>query len=100
MLETVDKMVLAGLGAFNMTRKRAGKVFDELVRQGQAVRGDRPGFVKDVVQQAAKARKDIEAAVSKHVHRTLAKADIASREDLERLEKKLDQALKRKARKP
>ncbi len=98
MLETVDKLVLAGLGAFNMTRKKAEKIFDNLVRQGEAVRGDKPGFVKEVVQQAAKARKDIEAAVSKHVRSTLAKADIASRADLERLERKLDQALKCKGR--
>jgi polyhydroxyalkanoate synthesis regulator phasin len=94
----MDKVLLAGLGVMNMTRKRAEKIFDDLVRQGQAARGGRGSFVKEVVDAADKARKNVEETVARHVHRALAKVDLASKNDVERLEKKLDQVLRRKPR--
>jgi polyhydroxyalkanoate synthesis regulator phasin len=94
----MDKMLLAGLGAMNMTRKRAEKIFDDLVRQGQAARGGRGSFVKEMVDAADKARKNMEDTISRQVHRALAKVDLASRNDVERLEKKLDQVLRQKPR--
>jgi hypothetical protein len=35
MFETLDKLMLAGLGALTMTRERAEKLFDEYVSQGR-----------------------------------------------------------------
>lgn len=98
MLEAIDKMVLAGLGALSMTRQKAGKVFDNLVSKGQAVRGNREGFIKETLAAAKKASKDVEDTVAKHVRQAMAKMDIASRRDVERLEKKLNQALRRKSK--
>jgi polyhydroxyalkanoate synthesis regulator phasin len=98
MLESLDKMLLAGMGAMTMTRKRAQKIFDDLVRQGQAARGGRDSFVKEIVDKAQKARKDLEATVARQVRQVMGKVDLASRGDVERLEKKLDAILRRKAK--
>ncbi len=89
MLKELDKMLLAGLGAVSMTRKRAGRIFDELVRQGQAARGSRKGFVSELADAARKTRKDLEQLVARHVREAVSKVDIATREDLDRLEKRL-----------
>jgi polyhydroxyalkanoate synthesis regulator phasin len=48
MFETLDKLMLAGLGALTMTRERAEKMFDEYVSKGEAARGGRAGFVSEV----------------------------------------------------
>jgi polyhydroxyalkanoate synthesis regulator phasin len=98
MLKELDKMLLAGLGALSMTRKRAGKVFDELVRQGQAARGNRKGFVQSMTDAASKTRKDLEQLVGRKVRQVVAKVNLATREDLTRLEKRLGQSLRRKSR--
>jgi polyhydroxyalkanoate synthesis regulator phasin len=99
MIKSMDKMLLAGLGAMNMTRKKAEEIFDDLVRQGQAARGGKGSFIKEMVDTAQKARKDLEDTVARQVRTALAKGGLASRDDVERLEKKLDQALRRKTRK-
>jgi polyhydroxyalkanoate synthesis regulator phasin len=98
MLEKVDKALLAGLGALSMTREQAGKIFDSLVRRGQAARGERVGFVKGLMDAAHKGRKDLEEVVARQVRRAVAGVGIPSRQDLERLEKKLDHVLRRKAK--
>ena len=95
MLGTVEKLMLAGLGAMSMTRERAEKIFDEYVRRGEAAKADRSGFITELVDAAAKGRQDIEKLVADHVGQTIGKLKLATREDLKRVEDKLDQVLKR-----
>jgi polyhydroxyalkanoate synthesis regulator phasin len=94
MFETLDKVLLAGLGALSMTRERAEKIFDEYVQRGEAERGNRGGFVKDLMDNAEKARKELEKLISEQVKAAIVKLDLATKEDVQRLEKKLDELLK------
>jgi len=90
MLEELSRMMSAGLGALSMTRERAEKLFDECVQRGQAEREQRSKFVQDVMDAADKARNDLERIVSEQVHRATESMKLASRDDLARLETKLD----------
>jgi len=93
MFETLDKMMLAGLGALSMTRERAEKVFDEYVNKGQAARETRSGFVKEVMDGAERTRSELEKLVSSQVQQTVDGLQLASKADVQRLEQKLDQLL-------
>ena len=96
MFEPLDKMLLAGLGALSMTRERAENIFDEYVQRGQAEKDSRSGFVKELMDTAEKTRKDLEEMISERVHEAVSKLDLASREDIKRVENKLDELLSRK----
>ena len=93
MFETLDKLMLAGLGAVSMTRERAEKIFDEYVSRGKVAKEARTGFVKEVVDTAEKTRKDFEKLISEQVHKTVDKLELATRDDIKRLEEKLDRLL-------
>jgi poly(hydroxyalkanoate) granule-associated protein len=93
MLETLDKIMLAGLGALSMTRKRAQEIFDQAVRRGQAQRGHQAGFVKDLMDGAERTRKDLSELVAKQVHEALVKLNVPTRDELLRLEGKIDKLL-------
>ncbi len=94
MLESLDKMMLAGLGALSMTREKAEKIFEEYVRRGQAEKEARSGFVKEILDSAERARTELEKVVDRQVEKTIRRLDLPSREDLQRLEEKLDRLLK------
>ena len=96
MFEPLDKMLLAGLGALSMTRERAEKIFEEYVSRGQAEKDSRSGFVKELMDTAEKTRKDLEEMISDRVREAVSKLDLASREDIKRMENKLDELLGRK----
>ena len=66
--------------------------------QGQAARGNRKGFVQSMTDAASKTRKDLEQLVGRKVRQVVAKVNLATREDLTRLEKRLGQSLRRKSR--
>ena len=67
MFETMDKLMLAGLGAMSMTREKAEKIFDEYVSKGEVEKDKRSGFVKDLMDSANKTKGDLEKMVSEQV---------------------------------
>ncbi len=93
MFETLDKLMMAGLGAVSMTRERAEKIFDEYVSRGKAEKEHRTGFVKELMDRADENRKTFEKLIADQVKETVAKLELATKEDVERIESKLDQLL-------
>ena len=93
MFETLDKLMLAGLGAVSMTREQAEKIFQEYVSRGKVEKEARTGFVKEIVETADKTRKDLEQLISEQVRKAVDKVQVATRDDIKRVEEKLDQLL-------
>ncbi len=96
MFETLDKLMMASLGAISMTRERAETMFDEYVSRGKAEQENRTGFVKEVMDSADRTRSELEKMISEQVQETVTSLHLASQEDIERIEQKLDQLLKQK----
>ena len=95
MFETLDKLMMAGLGAMTMTRERAEALFDEAVSKGQATREGRSSFVTEVMSNAERTRAEFQRLVADQVRQTVANLHLATKEDLVRIELKLDQLLAR-----
>ena len=93
MFETLDKVMLAGLGAMSMTKEKAESIFDEYVEKGKAKKEHRAGFVKDVMDYAEKTKDDLKKVISEQVEKAMGKQPIATKDDIKRLEAKLDQLL-------
>jgi polyhydroxyalkanoate synthesis regulator phasin len=76
-----------------MTKEKAEQIFDDYVKKGQAQRENKNGFVKDLMGTAEKTRGEMEKLISEQVKKAIAALHLASKEDLDRIEKKLDQVL-------
>lgn len=91
MFESLDKMMMAGLGALTMTREKAEELFDKYVSQGQAAKSEaRSGFVKELLDSAEKTRGELEEMIRKQTRQVLEKMPLAKAEDITRLESKID----------
>jgi polyhydroxyalkanoate synthesis regulator phasin len=93
MFETLDKIMLAGLGAMSMTKEKAEEIFDEYVEKGKAKKENRSGFVQDLMDRADKTKADMEKVISEQIDKALAKQPMATKDDIKRIEAKLDQLL-------
>lgn len=93
MFETLDKIMLAGLGAMSMTKEKAEEIFDEYVEKGKAKKDERSGFVKDLMDRAEKSKEDLEKMISEQLDKALEKQPLATKDDIKRIEAKLDQLL-------
>lgn len=97
MFETLDKMMLAGLGAISMTRDRAEKIFDEYVSRGKIEKENRTGFVKAMMDAADKNRAELEKLIAKQVRETVEHLNLPTRDDVQRLEQKIDELVNRES---
>ena len=95
MFEALDKIMLAGLGAMSMTKEKAESIFDDYVEKGKAQKEHRDGFVKDVMDHAEKAKGDLEKVISEQVEKAMSKQPMATKEDIKRIEARLDELLKK-----
>ena len=77
-----------------MTKERAEKVFDDAGRPGQEVRANREKFVQELVDSAQKARADLSEMMREQVRNALAGLDIATKQDIARVEAKVDEMAK------
>lgn len=89
MFETLDRLMLASLGALSMTRERAEKMFDEYVSRGQAERDTRSGFVKEVMDSAERTRLELQRLVADQVRQTMKSLQVTTQEDIQRIEREM-----------
>jgi len=88
--DLMNKVLLAGVGALSLTRQKAEELVEELAKEGKVAEKKKPDFVKDLLDRAEKSRHDLEDMVSRSVSSALTKLSIATKEDLKRIEKKID----------
>ena len=93
MFEAMNKLMLSGLGLLSVTQERAEKIFDELVQRGQAEKSQRGRFVEDLTGTAERARKEFQDILARQVREALERMNLPTRDDLLRVEAKLDQLL-------
>jgi len=104
-LDSSRQIWLAGLGAFSRAQEEGAKVFDTLVKQGEAVESKTRRAAADTAAAASGAARTGFAEVQKNVSgtwdkleqvfedrvaRTLSKLGVSMRDDVQRLEKRVD----------
>ena len=82
--DVIDKVILATLGAWIMTRDEADKVFEDLKNS------TREDFIKELTERSFQAKKRVEEAVSERAKEMLESLDSASQEHMNNLEKRMD----------
>jgi polyhydroxyalkanoate synthesis regulator phasin len=82
--EVMDKIILATLGAWIMTRDEADKVFDDLKNS------TREDFIKELTERSYQAKQRMEEAVSERAKQVGESLNLASKEHMNNLEKRMD----------
>lgn len=94
MVDLLKKVILAGLGAFAITKEKAEEIVDELIKKGELTEDKRLKTVQDLLDKAREQEDALNAKVAATVKNVLEKLDLPTRKDIARLEKKIDQLIK------
>ena len=92
--EIIKKAMLVGLGA----QEKAKEFVEELVKAGELSKSEASTLVKEWTSKAEESTKEFDKRVKETVANVLEKLNIPSREDMEKLEKKV-QALNARLKK-
>lgn len=83
--EMIKKAMLAGLGA----QEKAKEFIDELVKAGELSKSDASSLVKEWVSKAEDSRREFDVKIKDAIAASLEKINIPTRDDFEKIEKKL-----------
>ncbi|MFK7695166.1 phasin family protein [Paenibacillus sp. HJGM_3] len=94
MKDTIQKAISLGLGLVIASKEQIEKTVDELVKKGEVNRAESKAMVEELIRKGEDTRQQIEAVARERVNAVLGER-WATREELERLEQRLE-ALERK----
>jgi len=83
--EVIKKAMLVGLGA----QEKAKEFVEELVKAGELSKSEASTLVKEWTSKAEESTKEFDKRVKETVSNILEKLSIPSREDMDKLEKKV-----------
>ena len=90
MLELIKKGYYLGLGVLTLTREKAESIADELIERGEASSSEKKRLVEKLLERAKEEEKKLTEKMEETFKKVVDKGDFATKEDIARLEKKLD----------
>jgi len=90
MLELIKKTLLTGIGLAVVTKDKAENFVKDLVEKGELTENEGKDFISSILAKSEQAKKDLEERVETIVNKVLGTMNVATKADIERLEKKID----------
>lgn len=97
MADLLEKTLYLGLGIFSMTKERAEEIIDDLVEKGKVSKDDSAKAVRSLLDRAEKEKDVFEKKVDESIENSVKKLHLATRQDIDEINKKLDKILKAKS---
>lgn len=94
MVDLVKKAMLAGIGAFVVTREKVEDLVDDLIKRGELSKGDRAKFVRELVGKAEARSQEVKRWVDERVKVGMFKFKMAKAEEVAALSKRVDDLTK------
>lgn len=89
MAEFFRKSVLAGIGLITEGSEMMNKLVKELVKKGEISQKEGEKLLKDLLKKGEDARKDLTKTLHEGAEEVLGRADIATKDDLDKLTKRV-----------
>jgi len=90
MIDLVKKTMYMGLGLAELTREKVEEISKELVKKGEISEKEGRDLAEEISRKAEAAKKDLEKRVDKLVKQALDRINVATKDDLAAVEKKLN----------
>ena len=94
MADIFEKALLAGLGLFDLTREKAEKMVNELIKRGELSQSDKAKAVKEILKGHEERTKKIKEKIDQHVNKAVEKLKGVTAQELSELNKKIEKLSK------
>ncbi|WP_305064934.1 phasin family protein [Methanococcoides sp.] len=91
MIDTMKKLGLFGLGLYAITEDKIDEIVKELVEKGEFNKEEGKKFVEDLIEKRRQQQEDLEDKISSKVQEVFGKSDLATKEEIEALHKKIEE---------
>jgi polyhydroxyalkanoate synthesis regulator phasin len=89
MVDLMKKAIFTGLGLAFMTKEKIEEFSKEIIEKGRLSDTEGKEFIDELQNKSEEVRKKLQEQVQSAVNNTLKKMNIATKDDISRVEKKL-----------
>lgn len=89
MEQLIKKFLLLGMGAFTLTREKVESFLRELEKAPEKMEIN--DLLSELMKKGQQTRSELEQRIAKNFQRIIDQANIATRDDITRLEKKIEE---------
>ena len=90
-VDILKKTVLASVGMFDLTKKKAEEIVDALIKQGEVAKTKRADAILELLDKADESGRSFKDRISKDVKSTIESMKVARKKDLDELSAKVDE---------
>ncbi len=91
----LGKFLLSGLGVLVLTQEKMEELIEELAKKGKVAHKEDKEFLTEIIEKGEEKRREIEGKIREKIEIMLSQMNVATRDDIQRLEKRIE-ALEKK----
>lgn len=95
MSDVFKKAISIGFGALSVTKENVEELVDEMVKKGELKADEAKAQMKDILNKVLSSKKDVEAKIEEIVEKALHKLDIPTRHELQQMQQKLEEIIRK-----
>lgn len=99
MTDIFEKGFYLGLGLLSLSKEKAEEIINDLVEKGKISSEQSSKAIKDLLAKAEEEKKVLTEKIDSALESAMKKMNLATRHDLEELNKKLDKIIKQQKQK-
>jgi polyhydroxyalkanoate synthesis regulator phasin len=91
MMESLlGKFLLSGLGVLVLTEEKIEKLIEELTKKGEITQGESKELLTEIIEKGEEKKKEIEGKIREKVENMLSQMNVATKDDIQKLEKRIE----------
>jgi len=94
--QLLRKLFLSGLGLFALTQEKIEELVEEMAKKGAIAWSEKEDLLGELIKRGKEQKVEVERRIGEKVEEMLSRVNIASKDDIERLEKKIDELGKKR----
>lgn len=91
----IKKAIDLAVGALFMTKENVDELIDDMVKNGEMKREEAKALVNEIMKKILSSKKEIESRTEVIVEKVLHKLDIPTRQELQQMQKRLEEIIKK-----
>ncbi len=89
MLDLIKKTLMAGVGMAAMTKEKIEELANDIAKKSKLSEKEGKKLINDFLKRSQTAKKDLESLIEKTVKKVMKNLNIATREDITKLTKRM-----------
>lgn len=93
--DIIKKAINLGFGALFVTKENIEEVINDMVKKGELKKDEAKTQAKELLNKVLSSKKEIETRIEEIFEKVLHKLDIPSRKELQQMQQKLDEIMRK-----